>query len=305
MLDEEKGQFELDLPRLSDSLILKSSFSEPLVTSLLVKPVRRAKSLDIQPRHPQQREINRIVSWRMYLPMPLIRQISINLSQPRVIEVFYCNICLENHDQNDAFTLDQCHQHQFCKASLNSYLTSQIQDGILSYPCPLSSECNGNISEREVQQLVDIDTFARFKRFQAMKNKGYRECPKCGNSTIGNESNVEMVCESCGEKFCFLHHNAHPTMTCAQYIRWRRREELANERAIKRMARKCPSCMCETEKSGGCNHMKCRQCGQVKMLHCTQSYGGRGGGTGGSSCKYVSSSVPSHSHSYCLLTFPS
>lgn len=90
-----------------------------------------------------------------------------------------------------------------------------------------------------------------------------RECPNeaCHKLLLGDASRPAMVCDACSTAFCFLHSNAHPpSETCGQYARRTRKDEMASKRAIRKISRACPSCKAPTQKDGGCNHMRCRQC---------------------------------------------
>jgi hypothetical protein len=197
------------------------------------------------------------------IPPNLVRHIS--RTQPVV--TFYCSICLENHPLEEIFAISSCQQkHRFCASSLKSFATCQINDGILEYRCPLSSEgCNGLIAENELQVLLDAEVFEKYSRFKAMKqNTNYRECPKCATPVVGNPQSSHMVCISCQEQFCFFHSNAHPGRTCEDYNASQARSEMQSKALIKSLTVPCPNCHIETEKSGGCNHMTCRQCGQVR-----------------------------------------
>ena len=47
-------------------------------------------------------------------------------------------------------------------------------------------------------------------------NKNATECPFCENMQIGDPESPLILCEMCGENYCFYHSKAHPNMTCEQ-----------------------------------------------------------------------------------------
>jgi hypothetical protein len=276
MSDLEQGVAigEEDLP--SQLLSLSSSLSEPLNNNPPSSRPRRTMSYDSHElRNPstpagniapiESRE-NR--NWRDLLPLPLFRRItSISaVGAPSSTEVFYCEICLENHPVTEATQFLGC-QCRFCHFSLQTYFESQIREGYIEFFCP---SCVTQVTEHEIQKIVSAEMYSKYSRFLEMKsNPSYRECPNCGHASIGSMDQLNMTCSECSESFCFLHSNAHPGRTCQQYMRAQRNIDAQNRATIKRMSRKCPSCGCDTEKSGGCNHMTCRACGEVSLLFLT------------------------------------
>ena len=216
----------------------------------------------LQPLKPHQpnrhlRNLNLIVS----LPLPIFRRRSTS------VPVFHCQICMENHVVDISVQAENCSmQHKFCTDMLSGYLTSQINDGMVDLHCPCFGEgCNGKYNDSEVQNLVDEDTFEKFLRFRAIKhNPDYRECPRCNTSVMGCVNTPEIICATCGERYCYFHANAHPNMSCSQFSREQTRRDRQSSALIKRMSRKCPQCQAPTEKNGGCNHMTCQHCGEVR-----------------------------------------
>jgi hypothetical protein len=275
---DHRREIDIDGDLPSQLLSLKSSsLSEPLYTpppSSNSSRSRRTVSYDdsYQLRNPPLLgagapaiEPSDHRGWRDLLPLPLLRRITSTSStaQGTTIEVFYCDICLENHPVTESIRFIGC-QCRFCRSSLKTFYESQIRDGLIQFFCPT---CHTQVTEQEIQTIVSSEMYSKYLRFLEMKsNPSYRECPKCGQATIGSIDHLNITCTQCSESFCFLHSNAHPGRTCQQYMRAQRKIESQNRATIKRMSRKCPSCGCDTEKSGGCNHMTCRACGEVSDL---------------------------------------
>ena len=69
-----------------------------------------------------------------------------------------------------------------------------------------------------------------------------------------------MRCVSCSHTFCFAHGDSHPGKSCSQWARDNMDAEKKTEEVIKSFTKPCPGCNVATQKSAGCNHMKCTQC---------------------------------------------
>lgn len=71
-----------------------------------------------------------------------------------------------------------------------------------------------------------------------------------------------MVCSVCGKEFCYFHSSAHAGKgSCTEYERLMHEENLKNQALISLISKPCPCCSSPVEKAGGCNQMKCPQCG--------------------------------------------
>lgn len=179
--------------------------------------------------------------------------------------IFLCSICLENQMLSDAASFRSCHNsHIFCRQCLSSFITMQIRDGVILHVCPFEG-CQEVATDEDIRQLVTEEAFVKYIRFREMKlNPSYRECSRCLQQISIPEDffNAEGVadrpilnCISCGAVTCFYHGDAHPSESCAMYAKRIRKQELASRSLLTRIARRCPQCRAETEKTGGCNHM--------------------------------------------------
>ena len=129
---------------------------------------------------------------------------------------FACQICLGLEHIAAAYAVQPC-QHTFCRACLQGYVTSQIQDSIVAIQCPSMGEggtqrCTELIAEDAVLELIDnVEVVRKFKRFKAAReNPNLRECPKCEHPQVGSPEAPQMCCAGCGAIYCFAHSNAHP-----------------------------------------------------------------------------------------------
>jgi hypothetical protein len=287
MADLESGR-NVDEEEINDfpSVLLSlrsSSLSEPLnprVRGLGAfneePPPRRA--ISYESHHPQPLEVitppvqqQQLRDWRNLLPIHLIQRIASAAppvpmdtisASPSTIEIFYCQICLENQPLNLSIQLLPC-QCRFCRDTLCHYYETLIQDGqVNSFHCP---SCQTEISSSLLQQIISPQSFLKYLRFVKMKTyAGYRECPFCQHPMIGSDETT-IICDHCHESYCYLHSNAHQGMKCEEYLKLQKENEKKNKKIIQRLSRRCPSCGCHTEKNGGCNHMTCRACGEVRL----------------------------------------
>ena len=207
---------------------------------------------------------NVVVDWLSSIPIispALIQRISSTVNSA----TFNCTICMEYHPYSESFSMSSCElNHTFCKGSMTMFLTSQINDGILTFKCPHYGECNGTMNDDEIRSLLEEEVFQKYLRFKGMKvDVHYRECPVCEESVRGDPESPAITCSRCGTQYCYYHANAHPTMTCEAYTRKNLRTEMKSRALISSLTIKCPGCGVDTEKNGGCNHIKCHNCQQV------------------------------------------
>ena len=181
-----------------------------------------------------------------------------------VEETFYCEICLENCAKSSAFSAEGCPlHHEYCDTCMRGYTKAQVDDGAIEHTCPGMQQCRGVLTANDLRQLLSDESFARYERLKLVKTSpNYRECPQCNMGVVALESvttSPELVCGSCGCRYCFFHSNAHPGLSCEDYSRRlsrRTKQEIwASESLVSRTTRPCPSCHVATEKNGGCNHM--------------------------------------------------
>jgi hypothetical protein len=199
------------------------------------------------------------------------------------VETAYCSFCMENCPRDDFFRVSDCAEegHEVCKPCMQGYLESQISMGIIYHKCPLGYDgsCRGTLTHKEIFQLVSDESYAKYSRFLEVKNNpAYSECPSCthGNTAEADRLDSSVTCEECSFKYCFHHANAHPEMTCSEFIqhlsRTHKNEEAYGRKFISRHTRPCPNCSSPTEKSGGCNHMTCSSCKADWCWLCGQEF---------------------------------
>jgi hypothetical protein len=122
--------------------------------------------------------------------------------------------------------------------------------------------------------IVDVDIRAvlndiRFRQFERKRNEWRVDtdankawCLHCSRGVVDLNSrsfltkSVKCSDEHCNEKSCSkCGLIAHPFVTCK-----RARSRHFNMFVANNNCKRCPGCKIMIEKSGGCNHMTCRQC---------------------------------------------
>jgi hypothetical protein len=276
--DLESGDVNLEFLPVSSPPLLLSHSSPPTTTTHTKNNIllltnqdslnQRQKRANSDPISQSKQVKNSFLS--SSFPIQLKSSLSKQFSQQQ--KLFYCSICFENYLEIETISLSSCLlNHSYCIHCIQSLLKIQISDGNLKIICPLSSStnpCSGIFTENEILNLLITDeiTKEKYYRFKEMKSDpDYRECPNCKEPSHGqgNQTQPEIICSSCQMKYCYFHSNAHPTSSCSDYTRQQLLNEREAQRAIRSISRNCPSCGIPTEKNGGCNHMTCRQCGEV------------------------------------------
>ncbi|OQR96619.1 RING-finger-containing E3 ubiquitin ligase, partial [Thraustotheca clavata] len=203
-------------------------------------------------------------------PIELIRSVSSILGMG-MAETTYCQICLEYVDVSSTYPLSAC-GHRFCVECINAYLESKINDGLIHPKCFYMPTATGDteaqpcqvlITSDDIQTLVSTSVYEKYEKFKFVKTHAdARECPFCNFVQVGRGPNDPvMECIKCSKIFCYTHSNAHPTTSCIEYEVKMRAEEKINQAKISQISKPCPGCKNPVEKNGGCNQMKCIQCG--------------------------------------------
>jgi hypothetical protein len=185
-----------------------------------------------------------------------------------------CPVCLDS--LSTAYNLP-CN-HGYCRDCLRQYFASKIMYAETEIRCfaPLKSDstlvlnsdvtpqCNQIIPDEVIHSILSDDArlsqkYERFSFFNA--NADGRECPRCEHRQIGSVLQPSMVCDKCGEVYCFFHGLAHSAdETCAQYEAKNAHETELNAKVLQISSKPCPKCGVHISKIGGCNHMKVLLC---------------------------------------------
>lgn len=179
-----------------------------------------------------------------------------------------CEICY-NDDvaQQDAYAMP-C-GHTFCRSCWNIYLNTAFEiggGGALTATCP-QHDCGERVMYEDIES-VDPELLPKWNddlitSFVTMDDH-YRRCPGPECRVIAHLSEVTsqtVVCEQCSTSWCFQCGGLpHRPAKCDDFDSW---NEIFGSSTfwVKKNAKPCPSCHVPIEKSTGCNHIKCTQCG--------------------------------------------
>lgn len=191
-----------------------------------------------------------------------------NLLRLGMRPTYYCHMCLEYQpilDDKNNTQLVNC-GHRYCTVCLSEYLQNSINNGQVRPLCfnllPNNKPCNSPMTENEILKLIPEKSQKKYYKFKANKeNENNRQCPKCDHTQLGTPDVPSMTCDNCGAEYCFSHGDAHQDSDCATYDRKHRQEEKRSCAIIAKRCKPCPECKGRINKNGGCNHMKCPNCG--------------------------------------------
>jgi hypothetical protein len=186
-----------------------------------------------------------------------------------------CVVCLETQPLSsfpDKIT-DTCDHRtiQTCRRCVEQTLREALDGKEWSDPsCP---ECKASLSFNDVQKLgtaAQVETYSNRLMKRALRSmEDYREClsPTCNSGQLhdGGEDYPIVTCHSCQAKSCYTHRIPyHFDETCEQFDEKIResteRENLERSIAlVVQLCKTCPGCKFDIQKSGGCDHVSCKQ----------------------------------------------
>ena len=199
-------------------------------------------------------------------PMQAVASTVTSIMSSGLEETFTCQVCLCLERLDDAFKVNPC-GHAFCMDCILGHISAQVTDGIVEIQCPHVADegthrCEVVLTDTDVRGILQNspEMIRKYERFKAARqHPNMRECPQCEHAQIGDPEQPQMLCESCGVTFCFVHGNAHPpTESCEAYER--RSTSAATRALVATTTKPCPQCGAPSYKYTGCNHMKCPQC---------------------------------------------
>jgi len=198
-------------------------------------------------------------------------------------EKWQCPICFEDTVHDDVHFFEEC-DHGICKRCLKGYLTTKISSAeVLVILCPIP-KCTTVISYDQFKESLDPEIFDKYLDFSVrvalQKDAECRFCPRvnCNNAVIACDAITTITCTdlNCGFTWCTIcNEEAHPKMTCSKAAK-KNRSTLQTKQQfaewIKKNAKICPNCKVKIEKSEGCNHITCKQCGYDFCYLCGGHY---------------------------------
>lgn len=178
-----------------------------------------------------------------------------------------CEICFTTHPSSCLSGLD-C-GHRFCVSCWSDYLTTKVMDEGMSQKISCAAHgCHLLMDEASVVRFVSDERVLR--RYRHLVTNSFVECnsllswcptPDCGYAVRVHSVDTRSVTCRCGHRFCFAcSEPCHQPVQCQLIARWLKKcsDDSETLNWIAANTKECPKCNATIEKSGGCNHMICR-----------------------------------------------
>ncbi|KIO01560.1 hypothetical protein M404DRAFT_1002985 [Pisolithus tinctorius Marx 270] len=176
---------------------------------------------------------------------------------------FKCGICLDEHPEDDAATVEDC-GHMVCRSCLKDYVGGKIADHRFPILCPICTAENrqaGQISGFLVEQLgISEEEYAVWIEMELSQFSILLHCRKCNRAAFVDRTDYNdmpnIVCPmgDCSHIWCKLCLRTiligGPKHSCDGSSEL---DHLMKEQGW----HYCPSCKTPFQKDYGCNHMTC------------------------------------------------
>ncbi|GMH37965.1 hypothetical protein BSKO_05849 [Bryopsis sp. KO-2023] len=205
-----------------------------------------------------------------------------------------CRICCRDTSevsipQGQRVSTTCTHKRRVCEACVKKHIHEEVMiKSNVNITC-IDADCGKSLEHADVKRRADRADFEQYDRIllkrtlEAMAE--FRWCSRagcgCGQLHADQERMPIIRCHACRAETCFTHRCPwHTDRTCSQYDEDARRvEEVALLQLLERSNfKRCPKCNHAIEKTGGCDHMTCRQnaggCGAEFCWLCLADYGG-------------------------------
>jgi hypothetical protein len=267
-------------------VVARYKYMQPMVTGL-IREMADTHEISSQEAALKLRQYNwdrYDVRWNDHVRVP-IRRSRRNVPAAETPRVgLSCGICLDTIASDTRMTGIGC-GHRYCRDCWDTFLSININPSTILVTCPglrceemipleLIHEIRPQAAEIFYRGMVDSFILAHPQRM--------RQCPgpDCSRVALRNdgiqlEANHASLnlacCGGCQTRFCFrCGRDPHGTTPCDDTTAGRTKPT-----ARIRKLKICPGCQTTIEKTGGCNHMRCR-CGQhfcwICMTPTTASY---------------------------------
>ncbi|XP_043962269.1 probable E3 ubiquitin-protein ligase RNF217 [Gambusia affinis] len=190
-----------------------------------------------------------------------------------------CRVCLE---EKPIASLPCCGK-ALCEECLKIYVSSLVKEGNVVISCPIM-ECTGTLEEGLIISHLSREGVLKYRYFLQLSHldSSTKPCPQCSHftslkesSTNRNDHKYKIQCISCQFVWCFKCHAPwHDGIKCRDYIQG---DKLLRTWASviehgQRNAQKCPRCKIHIQRTEGCDHMACSQCGTNFCYRCGERY---------------------------------
>ena len=184
-------------------------------------------------------------------------------------DTFMCDVCCSEYPEGQMVSIQACTEdHQFCKGCMGHHLKAKIEDGqVLDIQC-MEHQCDKQFTENEIKKYSNDEIFLKYIKFKiSLKvelDKDLQWCPQkncvyyvkrqkfccCFNYSTAKCECGKVMCFQCGAN----NHKGKCSSTDQDT------EDLFKEYIKSSDTRICPHCKHGTQKSEGCNRMKCAKC---------------------------------------------
>lgn len=180
------------------------------------------------------------------------------------VPVFYCNICMEDHEIANSITLN-C-KHRFCHMSINEYFIGEIHNGRLldDVKCP---SCNIKVGIVIIKNTIPEDVYNKcieisVKRYVPEdENEVMKWCISCNVGFVVDKHMEKYICDECGKEYCVKCDKQHGSEFCGLNESFTDIEKeilLGGGNEIhKQNYVKCPYCRNTIQRVSGCNFIRC------------------------------------------------
>eukprot|EP01130_Rhizamoeba_saxonica_P016721 TRINITY_DN7780_c0_g1_i1.p1 TRINITY_DN7780_c0_g1~~TRINITY_DN7780_c0_g1_i1.p1 ORF type:complete len:476 (-),score=43.64 TRINITY_DN7780_c0_g1_i1:150-1577(-) len=173
-----------------------------------------------------------------------------------------CEIC----ETYSTLRTDICPFHYFCTDCITQWIDSNIQTYCFDVRC-MGRTCNELYSYNVLINYCshkDIIIEQTLNKYLKLSLPGFQWCPKhCGYGGTIDSNQLTASCSKCNHLWCSLCTlSVHQGWTCAEYIDLVQigDEDKMAEMWKRKFSKKCPKCLVDIEKEGGCSHIVCRAC---------------------------------------------
>ena len=186
-----------------------------------------------------------------------------------------CEICNELFLAYKRTKVEKC-GHAFCSDCWFDSLSIKIQENKLPSIKCLDYKCKEKLSDDFIINILsrDINLLKKYKRYKLeleiinSPNKKLCPYPDCDSYLeLKDILNKDVTCKN-NHTYCFeCLKKPHGKLPCNEDI-----DKSLADYAINNFVKKCPKCGIIIEKSNGCNHITCTQCGYQWCWLCNEKY---------------------------------
>ena len=202
-----------------------------------------------------------------------------------------CSVCAqivlgEEGADMCAYALEVC-KHFVCDECLFWHVSARVTESsdVLQIACP-SDVCSECISSSSAERILEAapHALARFQQSQASPvsiSNNIVNCPVAGCSAVVElppHAASRAVAVSCGiHSFCFgckalPHHEPSSCDVWAAFLKLQHVDEIGTSMNFAASKTRCRGCRAPMQRTLGCNHMRCAQCGSEFCCACGSAW---------------------------------